>query len=137
MFLLYNFLRIDSRQIDFCNICYKIMNMGNIIIGSVALLGFAIGRYADKYLGYLEKVWILPVPHHWIWGFLILILFEIYLFLQRKLNKMGNLSLRYKIINWCLFLFSIGLFISDFNDFLHLRFFGEEPFHIWNFWSIE
>jgi|GEM_PF-2541460 len=84
-------------------------------------IGFAIGRFGDKF-GYIEKVWIFPVPHHWIWGVVFFILGVIFIssFWSFLAIPLG-----------------IGLFISDLNDFLHLRFFGKEPPHKWKFWSID
>jgi len=78
--------------------------------------GFALGRFGDKYFGYLEKLWIIPIPHHWLLGAFFTVLG---LFWQTYLSSFG-----------------IALFISDLNDFLHLRFFGPEPPHTWRFWSI-
>ena len=40
----------------------------------VTFIGFALGRYGDKYLSNLEKLWIIPNPHHWIWGALFIFL---------------------------------------------------------------
>ena len=91
--------------------------MGIFLVIFFAFVGFAIGRYGDKYFGYFEKIWKIPVPHHWMWGLLIVIV--------------GG------FFNYYLISFGIGLFVSDLNDFYHARFFGEEPPHKWNFWSIE
>ena len=88
----------------------------------IAFIGFAIGRFSDKYGGYLEKIWIIPVPHHWIWGVLLII---IGIFFRSSFWGISCIS------------FGIGHFISDLNDFLHMRFFGEEPPHEWSFWNID
>ena len=93
-----------------------------IIILLFWFLGFTIGRIGDKYYGNLEKIWIFPVPHHWIWGVIFTVL--------------GILFFNYFFALW-LISFGIGVFVSDLNDFLHMRLFGEEPLHVWKFWSIE
>jgi len=87
----------------------------------VTFIGFALGRYGDKYLGNLEKLWIIPNPHHWIWGALLIFL-----------GGFGSTS----FLGLTSICFGIGVFVSDLNDFLHLRFFGEEPPHQWKFWHI-
>jgi hypothetical protein len=85
-------------------------------------IGFTIGRFGDKYLGYLDKIGGIPVPHHWIWGVLMIILG---IFFHDSVWAMPIIS------------FGIGHFISDLNDFLHLRFVGEDPPHEWKFWNID
>lgn len=83
----------------------------------IIFIGFAIGRLGDKYFGYLH--W---APHHWMWGVLLII---IGLILRNSLLGIGAIS------------FGIGHFVSDLNDFLHMRFFGKEPPHKWKFWNID
>jgi putative Mn2+ efflux pump MntP len=78
--------------------------------------GFAIGRFSDKWGGHL------PTPHHWIYG-LILVVFGIY-YIRSALGVFG-LSFR------------IGHFVSDLDDFLHMRVFGRDVPHRWKFWSIK
>jgi len=96
--------------------------MDSIVILLISLfIGFAFGRLGDKYLGYLEKIWIIPVPHHWLTGIIFVFI-----------GLFWNYFLGIHILS-----FGVGLFISDFNDFIHGRFFGEEPLHQWKFWSIE
>jgi hypothetical protein len=91
--------------------------MNNIAIAIMGFVGFAIGRIGDKYLGYVEKLWIFPNLHHWVWGAVLAILGYFW---------------SYYILS-----FGIGLFISDLNDFLHARIAGKEPPHQWSFWSIQ
>jgi hypothetical protein len=86
-----------------------------IIIILSLFLGFAIGRFGDKYGGHLRA------PHHWIYG-LILIIAGIFI---------------HKPIGYFLISFGIGHFISDLDDFLNLRFFGVDVPHKWEFWSIK
>jgi len=88
-----------------------------VIIGiAVAFAGFAIGRFSDKYGGHLNT------PHHWIYGLILLILGIYYI------NQLlGVLS----------FSFGIGHFISDLDDFLHIRIWGVDKPHKWKFWSIK
>jgi len=124
--VLYNFFHIDSSGIDLSQIYFIIHDMYE----SIALfLGFALGRFGDKYLGYLEWIWFIPVPHHWMWLLLPLAIFGGYWILKRKTPG--------SFLGYFLLLFCIGLFVSDLNDFLNMRFFGPEPPHIWRFWSIE
>jgi hypothetical protein len=92
--------------------------INTILIMLAGFAGFSLGRFGDRYFGYLEYIWIIPVPHHWIWGAII--------------SAVGIYFKNYYIIS-----FGIGLFISDLNDFFRLRFIGEEPLHKWRFWSIE
>ncbi len=63
-------------------------------------IGYIIGRIGDRIGGHWNTF------HHWIYG-LILIVIGIVL---------------YKGILY----FGAGIFISDFNDFLHLRFYGPD-----------
>lgn len=72
-----------------------------VLLTLFIIVGFTIGRYSDKYLGYTKT------PHHWIYGIAIIGL-------------------------------GMGLFISDFNDFLVLPFYSfVELSHKWRFLSIE
>jgi len=88
-----------------------------IIVGSIisAFIGFAIGRIGDKYGGYLNA------PHHWIYGLVLIIVGIVYVN-----HWIGILSL----------FFGIGHFISDLDDFLHMRIWGIDEPHKWKFWSI-
>jgi hypothetical protein len=75
-------------------------------------LGFMIGRLGDKYGGHLD------LPHHWIYG-LILMIVGIWYY------------------NLYIFYFGLGCFISDFKDFIHLRFWGKDKPKVWKFWDID
>ena len=81
-----------------------------------AFIGFAIGRFGDKYGGHLNA------PHHWIYGLILIIIGIIHVN-----NQIGILSLS----------FGIGNFISDLDDFLHMRIWGIVEPHEWKFWSIK
>lgn len=73
----------------------------------LAFVGYAIGRITHIYWGQIKS------PHHWIYG-LILITLGL-LFYGEFLGKIA-LS------------FGVGHFISDFRDFLQLKFYGrDEP----------
>ena len=93
--------------------------MNSLIILSSSLIsafiGFAIGRFGDKYGGHLNA------PHHWIFGLILIVIGIIYVN-----NWIGMLSLS----------FGIGHFISDLDDFLHMRIWGIDEPHEWKFWSI-
>jgi hypothetical protein len=79
-------------------------------------VGFAVGRFGDKYLGPMKT------PHHWIYGLFFI--------------GLGSSSIH---SFWALPLisFGIGHFISDLNDFFHLRIYGVDVPHKWRFWSIK
>lgn len=81
-----------------------------------AFVGYAIGRIGHIIGGTLKS------PHHWIYG-LILIIIGLILFK----NLWGQLA----------FCFGIGHFISDFNDFLALKFYGRDPEGKKKFWGID
>jgi len=92
------------------------MNLKKIIIFIVfCFAGYLIGRIGHVFGGFLVT------PHHWIYGFLI---FCLGWFLRKK--KIGNL----------LMFFGIGVFVSDLNDFFHLRFYGADVVDKFNFWGI-
>lgn len=74
-------------------------------------IGFTIGRYSDKWGGHLN------VPHHWIWGILIIF---IGFFFKLWLVPIG-----------------IGLFISDLKDFIELRIWSPDKPKKWKFWDID
>ena len=79
-------------------------------------VGFAIGRFGDKYGGSLNA------PHHWIYGLLLVAAGLIFIS-----SRLGAPS----------FFFGIGHFVSDLDDFLHLRIWGVDKPHKWKFWSIK
>ena len=88
-----------------------------VAIGLIgAFVGFAIGRFGDKYGGHLNA------PHHWIYGLVLIVVGIIYVN-----NWVGILSL----------FFGVGHFVSDFDDFLHMRIWGVDEPHEWKFWSIK
>jgi len=97
------------------------MELVIIIISIAAFVGFAVGRLGDRHFGYVEKIGIIPVPHHWIIGAIMIIIGAFYLPTWFGLACCA---------------FGTGHFISDLNDFLHFRFFGPELPHKWKFWSI-
>ena len=80
------------------------------------LLGFIVGRFGDKYGGHLNA------PHHWIYGLILMIIGIFYI------------NIYIGIILLCL---GIGHFISDLDDFLHMRVWGIDEPHEWKFWSID
>lgn len=94
--------------------------MDSLIIIALGLIstfiGFAIGRIGDKYGGHLNA------PHHWIYGLILFILGIFYIH-----TWMGIISLS----------FGIGHFISDLDDFLHMKIWGVDKPHEWKFWSIK
>lgn len=97
------------------------MSIMNVFIYSIIsiisfLLAFAIGRFGDKFGGHLNA------PHHWIYGLLLMIAGTI---LQNRIIAIISIS------------FGLGLFISDLDDFLHLRIWGVDKPHKWKFWSIK
>jgi hypothetical protein len=79
-----------------------------------AFLGFAVGRYGDKWGGNIYG------PHHWIYG-LVVIGFGFWWG-----GELGLLTIAS----------GVTLFISDLNDFLKMRFIGRDEPHEWRFWSI-
>ncbi len=83
-----------------------------ILIGFV---GFALGRCGDKLGGHLFG------PHHWLYGLFFVLMGTVFY------NHFWGIA----VIS-----FGIGHFISDLNDFLHLRFYGYDVHHEWRFWSI-
>lgn len=86
-----------------------------ILILGGSLVGFTAGRLGDKWGGHLN------VPHHWIYGVLS---FNVGLFL---LSSWAGVLLPS---------FGVGHFISDLDDFLHMRVIGVDEPHEWKFWSI-
>jgi len=81
--------------------------------------GYGLGRMGHIFGG--EIWWI---PHHWILGVIIVIA-----------------PLLFKKISWpikiIVILFGLGVFISDFNDFLALKTFGVDGIEIPKFWGID
>ena len=87
-----------------------------IIVTTALFWGFGIGRIGDKYGGHFNT------PHHWIYGLILIILGVCYIS-----EQLGIISLS----------FGIGHFVSDLDDFLHLRFWGVDVPHEWKFWSVK
>ena len=83
---------------------------------SIMFIGYAVGRISHIYWGYLKA------PHHWIYGFILIILGFIF-----YKNLLGLLA----------FSFGIGHFISDLDDFLHLKFYGIDRPGKKKFWGID
>ncbi len=79
-------------------------------------LGFALGRLGHIYGGQING------PHHWIYG-LILIIIGVILY-KTDLGKM-------------LMAFGLGVFVSDFKDFLAFRIYGVDDVVIKKFWQID
>ena len=82
-------------------------------------LGFAAGRFGHIFGGQ-----ILFIPHHWILGIVIMI---------------AVIFLRKIPMNWrvLIFYFGLGVFVSDFVDFTHLRFFDPENVNVVKFWAFD
>ena len=93
------------------------MSMLIIFVGFLgAFMGFAIGRFGDKWGGHLNA------PHHWIYGLIMIII--------------GIVFVK-KFVGIFLLTFGVGHFISDLDDFLHMRIYGVDEPHEWKFWSIK
>lgn len=82
----------------------------------VAFIGYAIGRISHLYWGQIKS------PHHWIYGLALVVIGLI--FYQ---NIWGLAALA----------FGLGHFISDFKDFLHLKFYGRDEEGEKKFWGID
>ncbi len=76
----------------------------------ISFFGYLAGRWGDNYLNFWIKdpSW---APHHWIYGYLLIII--------------GALFFKNNLQLW-ITAFGFGLFISDLNDFLKLRFYGKD-----------
>jgi hypothetical protein len=91
----------------------------NIIFGLIFIfIGYISGRIGHLIGG------VSLSPHHWIYGFIIMILG---LILYRKYSKF------YFLIGF----FGMGVFISDLNDFWNLQFYGIDTVNIFTFWNID
>lgn len=84
-----------------------ILSIINFLVS--ALIGYLIGRWSDYYLNFWLKdpSW---APHHWIYGLILMV---------------AGLVLRNDLGLW-MFFFGAGLFISDLQDFLDLKFIGKD-----------
>lgn len=83
---------------------------------SLAFVSYAVGRISHIYGGHLKA------PHHWIYGLILMILGAA--FHRHNLGK-------------AVFYFGVGLFISDLEDFLQLKFFGVDEPGPKRFWGID
>jgi len=94
-----------------------------IYISSV-FIGYAIGRISHMYGGYLNA------PHHWIYGLILMIA-------GLSFYKYSHRSKILKRIGMWAFYFGVGLFVSDFKDFLQLKFFGVDEHSPKFFWGVD
>jgi len=90
----------------------------------MAFIGYAIGRISHMYGGHLN------VPHHWIYGLILMIA-------GLSFYKYSHRSKILKRIGMWVFYFGVGLFVSDFRDFLQLKFFGVDEHGPKNFWGVD
>jgi hypothetical protein len=84
-----------------------------------SLAGYVLGRVGHIIGG---NIWW--IPHHWILGAIIM---AIPLFFKKS-------SANFKMI---VFLFGLGVFASDFKDFLDLKVFESEDVNVVKFWGID
>lgn len=87
----------------------------------IAFGGYVLGRFGHVYL----NVWTgnsKYLPHHWIYGALLIII--------------GTIYLPASVAQYSLY-FGIGLFISDFKDFVALKFFEPDKEGPKKFWDID
>jgi hypothetical protein len=80
------------------------------------IIGYLIGRIGHVINYYYTNN--LPIPHHWIIGYIIML----YGLKKEKNNIM---------------LFGIGLIISDFNDLLNFKIFGSDNITKLNFFGVD
>ncbi len=89
----------------------------------IIFIGYVIGRTGHIYFGYMDTF------HHWIFGLILIIAglsFYKYSHRSKILKRIGIMA----------FYFGIGLFISDFKDFLDLKFYGVDEEGKKKFWGI-
>jgi len=84
-----------------------------------SLSGYALGRLGHIFGG---NIWF--IPHHWIFGVIILI---IPFFIKK-------ISWGVKLI---IILFALGVILSDFKDFVDLKIFEPEDVPAVKFWGID
>jgi hypothetical protein len=87
-----------------------------LLYSFVAFAGFAVGRIFHLYLGHTRGL------HHWVHGLIITVAGGIF---------------RQHIWGYFVMLFGIGLFISDAEDFLKLKFYGRDEPGEKRFWGID
>lgn len=93
-----------------------------LIYVTTAFTGYLIGRLSHCYFNLIIKNQK-GIPHHWIYGLVLIIIGSIF----------------YKdFLGLSAFSFGAGLFVSDFGDFLKLRFIAAESYgeDKKNFWGI-
>jgi len=82
----------------------------------IAFIGYSAGRIGHIYLGHIKA------PHHWIYG-AILIIAGVFFYKY----SLGQIA----------FCFGIGHFVSDFKDFLELKFLEIDKEGKKRFWGID
>jgi len=82
-------------------------------------VGYAMGR-----IGHIVGGDISWIPHHWIFGLIIIIV----PFFFKKVSKKTKISI---------LLFGLGVLFSDFRDFLRLETFQPEDVSIVKFWGVD
>jgi len=78
-------------------------------------IGFVLGRIGHMFGGQIKS------PHHWIYGFILIVASS---FLKENLS-------------FLVLLFGLGVFISDFKDFLNLKFYGVDDIEVKKFWRVD
>jgi hypothetical protein len=81
--------------------------------------GYAIGRLGHIFGG---SIWW--IPHHWIFGVILMVA----PFFLKKIPW---------AIKILIIVFALGVFISDFNDFLSLKTFEPEDVEVVRFWGVD
>lgn len=87
-----------------------------ILLAGLTFLGYVIGRIGDWYGGHLDA------PHHWIHG---LLMFAMGLLFYTTV--LGDVSSS----------FGVGLFVSDFKDFMDMKFWGPDDKKEKKFWAFD
>ncbi|MBC8495327.1 hypothetical protein H8D36_04190 [archaeon] len=82
----------------------------------IVFIGFGAGRFGDRIGGSWN------CPHHWILGLILVIIGAFYT------HNFWGLTV---------ITFGAGFFVSDLDDFLHMRIYGPDEPHKWRFWSIK
>jgi len=91
-----------------------------ILISGIGFIAYFLGRIGDRYGGHLEGI------HHWIYGAILMVI------------GFGFISPVTHPYWYIVFVASgAGAFISDLNDFFHLRIFGPDEKETNNFWDFD
>jgi len=98
-----------------------IMSIKYFIYTFAVFMGYAIGR-----IGHIIGGQIIWIPHHWIFGLLLLFISLSYLFFKKSRKYVG----------YVLIFLSMGIIISDFKDFILMRIWGLDDVQIIKFWGI-